>query len=121
MDGGMDGGMNGWRDEWIDRWMDMHIHKHTYIQLLTLTLVSLYRFGNITSNRSLTKDGLLWAAELNATRATLRTFYPKREREKEIIILNPFLTQWNIYLTLYSLTRSTSDIAIINSPIYLQS
>ena len=55
--------MDGWMDGGMDGWMDMHIHRqtdrHAYIQLLTLTLVSLYRFGNITSNRSLTKDGLL--------------------------------------------------------------
>ena len=59
MNGWMDGGM----DEWMDGWMDGHAYtqtdRHAYIQLLTLTLVSLYRFGNITSNRSLTKDGLL--------------------------------------------------------------
>lgn len=41
---------------------------------LTLTFVSLYSWGNVVSSKSLIKDGLLWAAELKATKATLLTF-----------------------------------------------
>ena len=41
---------------------------------LTRTLVSLYKFGRIVSSKSLIREGLLWAAELKATSATLRTF-----------------------------------------------
>ena len=40
---------------------------------LTLTLVSLYRMGRKLSRRSAMRSGLLWAAELNATRATRLT------------------------------------------------
>ena len=40
---------------------------------LTLTLVSLYRMGRRLSRRSAMRTGLLWAAELNATRATRLT------------------------------------------------
>ena len=40
---------------------------------LTLTLVSLYRMGRRLSRRSAVRTGLLWATELNATRATCYT------------------------------------------------
>lgn len=44
------------------------------IRHYTFTLVSAYNFGKTESNKSRTKEGLLWAAELNATRATRLTF-----------------------------------------------
>lgn len=44
------------------------------ITLLTLTLVSLYSWGKTESSKSRISDGLLWAAELKAIKATLRTF-----------------------------------------------
>ena len=37
---------------------------------LTMTLLSLYRVGKRLSRRSETRTGLLWAAELKATRDT---------------------------------------------------
>jgi len=40
----------------------------------TRTLVSLYRCASTEWSKSRTRDGLLWAAELKATRATRRTF-----------------------------------------------
>jgi len=40
----------------------------------TRSLVSLYRWASTEWSRSRTRDGLLWAAELKATRATRRTF-----------------------------------------------
>lgn len=39
----------------------------------TLTFVSLYKCGKTESSRSRMRLGLLWAAELKVTRATLRT------------------------------------------------
>jgi len=61
----------------------LHLLKSLYMPIsnestdnasLTLTLVSLYNCGRTESSRSRTSEGLLCAAELNATRATRRTF-----------------------------------------------
>ena len=46
----------------------------TQVIIHTRTLVSLYRCASTEWSKSRTRDGLLWAAELKATRATRRTF-----------------------------------------------
>ena len=47
---------------------------------LTLTLVSLCKMGKRLSRRSAMRAGLLWAAELNATRNTRHILTRKRKR-----------------------------------------
>ena len=50
------------------------LQSHINYSILTLTLVSLYKCGRTLSNKSLINVGLLWAAELNVTKATRLTF-----------------------------------------------
>jgi hypothetical protein len=46
------------------------LQSHINYSILTLTLVSLYKCGRTLSNKSLINVGLLWAAELNVTKAS---------------------------------------------------